>query len=111
MTGPTVALVLLVVLSGCSQMSSRWFGGGGDSQGYWLPLTVGLRLDPSVMEAGLDYTDSCLQPRTLPLGGRLTNALKRDFGMVFERVVADAQPLGSGVAAQSDGVVEVVLGL
>ncbi|MGH7250888.1 MAG: caspase family protein [Nitrospiraceae bacterium] len=92
-------------------MSSRWFAGVGHSQGYWLPLTVGLRLDPSVMEAGLAYTDSCRQPRTLPLGDRLTPALKRDIGMVFEHVLADAQPLGSGVAAPADGVVEVVLGL
>jgi hypothetical protein len=111
MTGLTVALVLLVVLSGCNEMSSRWFVGAGNSQGYWLPLTVGLRLDPSVTEAALAYTDSCGQPQTLPLADRLTPALKRDIGMVFERVLADAQPLGTRVAAPADGVVEVVLGL
>ena len=111
MTGLTVALVLLVVFPGCNEISSRWFTGAGASQGYWLPLTVGLRLDPSVTEAALAYTDSCRQPRTLPFGDRLTEALKRDIGMVFEHVLADAQPLGSRVAAASDGVVEVVLGL
>jgi hypothetical protein len=111
MTGLTIALVLLVVLSGCNEMSSRWFVGGGNSQGFWLPLTVGLRLDPSVTEAALAFTDSCRQPQTLPFGDRLTDALKRDIGMVFEHVLADAQPLGSRVAAPSDGVVEVVLGL
>src|SRR5688572_7326067 len=111
MTGLTIALVLLVVLSGCSERSSRWFVGGGNSQGFWLPLTVGLRLDPSVTEAALAFTDSCRQPQTLPFGDRLTDALKRDIGMVFEHVLADAQPLGSRVAAPSDGVVEVVLGL
>ena len=111
MSGLTVALVLPVVLSGCNEMSSRWFVGAGNSQGYWLPLTVGLRLDPSVTEAALAYTDSCGQPQTLPLADRLTPALKRDIGMVFERVLADAQPLGTRVAAPADGVVEVVLGL
>lgn len=111
MAGLTVALVLPVVLSGCNEMSSRWFTGVGHSQGYWLPLTVGLRLDTSVTEAALAYTDSCGQPRTLPLGDRLTPALKRDIGMVFEHVLADAQPLGTRVAAPADGVVEVVLGL
>ncbi|OLC00403.1 MAG: hypothetical protein AUH35_01745 [Nitrospirae bacterium 13_1_40CM_62_7] len=111
MTGLTVALVLLVVFPGCNEISSRWFTGAGASQGYWLPLTVGLRLDPSVTEAALAYTDSCRQPRTLPFGDRLTEALKRDIGMVFEHVLADAQPLGSRVATASDGVVEVVLGL
>src|SRR5438093_898765 len=95
MTGLTVALVLLVVFPGCNEISSRWFTGAGASQGYWLPLTVGLRLDPSVTEAALAYTDSCRQPRTLPFGDRLTEALKRDIGMVFEHVLADAQPLGS----------------
>src|SRR3989442_1244941 len=111
MTGLTVALVLLVVFPGCNEISSRWFTGAGASQGYWLPLTVGLQLDPSVTEAALAYTDSCRQPRTLPFGDRLTEALKRDIGMVFEHVLADAQPLGSRVATASDGVVEVVLGL
>lgn len=110
-TRPTGALVLLIVLLGCDGMSSRWFVGRSDSQGYWVPLTVGLRLDPSVTQAGLDYTDPCRQPRTLPLGNPLTEALKRDMGMVFERVQFDEQPFGNRVAPPADGVLEVVLGL
>jgi len=74
-------------------------------------LTVSLRLGPSVTDAGLDYTDPCRQRRTLPISDRLIDALKRDIGMVFEHVHTDAQPLSSGMAATSDGVVEVVLGL
>ena len=111
MTRLAVAVVLLAALTGCYDWSSRSFFGRGDSEGYWLPLTVSLRLGPSVTEAGLDYTDPCRQRRTFPIADRVHDALKRDIGMVFEHVHTDAQPLSSGMAATSDGVVEVVLGL
>ncbi len=111
MTRLAVAVVLLAALTGCYDWSSRSFFGRGDSEGYWLPLTVSLRLGPSVTEAGLDYTDPCRQRRTFPITDRVHDALKRDIGMVFEHVHTDAQPLSSGMAATSDGVVEVVLGL
>ena len=110
-TGRIGALVLLIALSGCGEVSGRSWLGGSNSQGYWLPLTVDLRLDPSVAEAGLSYADACRQPRTFSFGDRLTVALMRNVGMVFERVQADPHPLGSPVRAPAEGVVEVALGL
>lgn len=98
-------IVLLVVLAGCSGLTSRWFGSSGQ-EGVWLPLTVSLRLDPSVSEAALRYTDACQQAQSLPLGDRLKMTLRRDLGMVFERVLIDG---GKG-AETSDGVVQIALG-
>lgn len=100
-----LAAVLLTGLAGCEWFSSR---GVGDSEGYWLPLTVTLRLDPSVTEAGLAYTDVCGQRRTFPIGDRLKGALEREIGMVFEHLQTESSPTKHG---PSDGTVEVALGL
>ena len=100
-----LAAVLLIGLTGCDWFSPR---GAGDSQGYWLPLTVKLRLDPSVTEAELAYIDACGQRRTFPVGDRLKGALEREIGMVFEHVQAESSPMKHG---PPDGTVEVALGL
>ncbi|MBI4400681.1 MAG: hypothetical protein HY581_03515 [Nitrospirae bacterium] len=108
MTRFAVAMVLLAGLAGCGELPSRSYVGLGSAEGYWIPLTVSLRLDPTVTEAGLDYTDSCLQRRTLPLGDRLKDSLTRGIGLVFERVQATAP---TSTNATADGVVAVSLEL
>lgn len=100
-------VVLLAVLSGCGEMSSRpWFE--ASPQGYWFPLTVALRLDQSVTGASLDYRDACRQARTLPIGGPLKDSLVREIGLVFEHLQTGSSSSPGGPV---DGTVEVSLGL
>lgn len=101
-------LILLAVLTGCSGLTSRWFGSSGQQEGVWLPLTVSLRLDPSVNEAVLRYTDACQQPQNLPMGDRLKMTLRREVGMVFEHVLIDDGK--GGKTGAPDGVVQIALG-
>ena len=60
-------VLLLISLSGCSG-TSKIFNRFSEPDGYWLPLTVDLRLDPSVTDAALEYTDACGQRQALPIG-------------------------------------------
>ncbi len=100
-------VMLLAVLSGCGELSSRpWFG--ASPQGYWLPLSVALRLDPSVTEASLEYRDACRQTQALPIGGPLKDSLTREIGLVFEHVQTGPPP---SPGKPLDGTVEVSLGL
>ena len=99
-------IILLAVLTGCSGLTTRWFG-SSEQEGVWLPLTVSLRLDSSVNEAALQYSDACQQRQSLPLGDRLKMTLRRDVGMVFEHVLIDD---GKGKAGTPDGVVQIALG-
>jgi hypothetical protein len=101
------SLVVLIALAACSG-PSKLFTRLADPEGYWLPLTVDLRLDPSVTEAALSYTDACRKTATIPIGNRLKTVLKRDFGTVFERVRSDPPASGQSPA---DGTVEIALGL
>ncbi len=78
-------VLLLILLSGCSG-ASKIFNRFSEPDGYWLPLTVDLRLDPSVTDAALEYTDACGQRQALPIGERLTTSLKKDLGLVFQRI-------------------------
>jgi hypothetical protein len=97
-------VLLLISLSGCNG-TSKIFNRFSEPDGYWLPLTVDLRLDPSVTDAALEYTDACGQRRALPIGERLTTWLKKDLGLVFQRIqVPPAEQ-------KADGVVDVALGL
>jgi len=108
MTRVVTWLMLLVALTGCSGLTSRpWFG--GDSRGYWLPLTVNLHLDPSVTNATLEYSNACQQPVDLPFGEKLTKAVTREVGMAFEHV-NDGRSKPSG-HEPPDGTVQIVLGL
>ena len=100
-----LALLLLVIsLSGCGG-TSKIFNRFSEPDGYWLPLTVDLRLDPTVTEASLEYTDACGQRQALPIGERLTASLRKDMGLVFQRIQV---PPG---AQKADGAVDVALGL
>src|SRR5438105_1207595 len=78
-------VLLLISLLGCSG-TSKIFNRFSEPDGYWLPLTVNLRLDPSVTEAALEYTDACGQRQALPIGERLASSLKKDLGRVFQRL-------------------------
>jgi len=93
----------VAMLTGCSLFSSR------DSAytGYYLPLTVHLRSDPSIAGAQLAYQDACGQSQSLSIAAPLQELLKRKTGRVFERVLTGE--IGSSSA--SDGSVETVLGL
>lgn len=105
MTRAAISILSLLALSACGP--SKLFHRLSDPQGYWLPLTVDLRLDTSVTEAQLQYTDACRKPQTLPIGDRLKDSLRREIGTVFERVT-----VGPGSSQRSpDGVVRVALGL
>lgn len=108
MTRVAAWLLLLVAFTGCSGLTSRpWWG--GDSRGYWLPLTVTLQLDATVTTAALDYTNACQQPATLSFGESLTKAVTREVGMAFEHVVSgQTKPTGKDIP---DGTVQIVLGL
>lgn len=97
-------VLLLISLSGCGG-TSKIFNRFSEPDGYWLPLTVDLRLDPTVTGASLEYTDACGQRQTLPIGERLSTSLRKDMGLVFQRI--QVQP----AALKADGVVDVALGL
>ena len=98
-----MAAALAGSLAGCGWLSTR----GVDTQGYWLPLTVVVRFDPSVTGVKLEYSDACQQPRTISAGEQLTYALRREIGMAFERVRIDEAASKQTV----DGVLDVSLGL
>jgi hypothetical protein len=83
---------------------SKIFSRLADPEGYWLPLTVDLRMDSSVTEAGVDYVDACRRAQRLPIGDRLKDSLRREIGMVFERVRTSQD-------APVDGALDVALGL
>lgn len=91
-------------LAGCGWSP---FQSSGDSQGYWLPLTVLMRFDPSVSDATVAYTDACRQPKTISAGAQLLHVFKREIGMAFERVRID----GMDPQQTVDGALEVSLGL
>jgi hypothetical protein len=97
-------VLLLIIVSGCSG-ASKIFNRFSEPDGYWLPLTVDLRFDPSVTDAALDYTDACGERQALPIAERLTTSLKRDMGMVFQRIQIPPAP------QKADGAVDVALGL
>jgi hypothetical protein len=87
----------------CALFSSR----KGATIDYYLPLTVQLRSDPSVVEAQLTYQDACGQSQTLPIGVSLQDMLTRKTGRVFEKLVTDE----TGFSPAMDGAVETALGL
>jgi hypothetical protein len=106
----SLCLTLLVGITGCSPFTSRPLFGPGDTQGYWLPLTVFMQLDESVMRASLAYGDACQQPQSLPIGDGLQAALRREIGTVFEHV--QESPAGPAASKGApEGTVRVALGL
>ena len=94
-------MAAVLVSPGCQYFSPRQV-----STNYNLPLTVLLRLDPSIGAAALDYHDACAQSAVLPIHEPLAAELKKRMEQVFERVVIQA-----GSSSESiDGVVDVALG-
>lgn len=93
----------VVALTGCSLFSSR----NGATIGYYLPLTVQLRSDPSLAVAQLTYQDACGQQQSLSLGAPFQDVLKHKTGRVFEKVLTGE----AGPSSVPDGYVDVALGI
>ncbi|MEP6935428.1 MAG: caspase family protein [Nitrospirota bacterium] len=87
----------------CSLFSSR----DGAYTGYYLPLTVHLRPDPSIAGAQLAYQDACGQRQSLSIAAPLQELLKRKIGRVFEEVLTGE----TGSSSPTNGAVDTVLGL
>lgn len=90
-------------LTSCSLFSRP----DGEAIGYFLPLTVQLRSDPSVAGAKLTYQDACGQGQSLPIDVPLQDMLRRKTGRVFEKVLT-GEPRSS---LMPDGYVDAALGL
>ena len=97
-----VAGLCVATLTGCSLFSSR----DGATIGYDIPLTVQLRLDPSIAGAQLTYQDVCSQRQSLPIGAPLQDLIKRKTDRVFEKVL----PGETGSSSVLDGYVDASLG-
>ncbi|ULA59409.1 MAG: hypothetical protein LZF60_130013 [Nitrospira sp.] len=95
-------MAAMLVSAGCQYFSLRHV-----PTNYNLPLTVFLRLDPSIGTAALDYQDACAQSVALPIHEPLAAELKKRLEQVFERVVMQTGPSSEAI----DGVVDVALGL
>lgn len=102
-----LGLCALVALLPACQSLSKVFTRTSNAEGYWLPLVVALRFDPSATDAALAYTDACGLQQFVPVGDRFTAAMKRDMALVFERVEVSAPGLSKPV----DGVLDIALGL
>ena len=98
-----VAGLSVATLTSCSLFSSQ----DDATIGYYLPLTVQLRSDPSIAGAQLTYQDSCGQRQSLPIGAPLQDTLKRKTGRVFEKVLTGE----TGSSPAPDGYVDTALGL
>jgi len=98
-----VAGLCVATLTGCSLFSSR----DGATIGYYLPLTVQLRSDPSIAGAQLAYQDACGQKQSLSIGAPLQEKLKRKTGLVFEKVLTGE----TGSSSAPDGYVDAALGM
>jgi len=98
-----VAGLCVATLMSCSLFSSR----DGAYTGYYLPLTVHLRPDPSIAGAQLAYQDACGQSQSLSIAAPLQELLKRKTGRVFEKVLTGE----TGSSSATDGAVDTVLGL
>lgn len=103
-TASGVAVGLCVAtLTSCSLFSSR----DDATIGYFLPLTVQLRSDPSITGAQLTYQDACGQRQSLPISAPLQETLRRKTGRVFEKVLTGE----TGSSSAPDGYVDAALGL
>ena len=101
-SGVVVGLCV-ATLASCSSLSSR----DSETIGYFLPLTVHLRSDPSIVGAQLTYQDACGQKQSLPISVPLQESLRRKTGRVFEKVMTGETRLSS----MPDGYVDASLGL
>ena len=101
-SGVVVGLCV-ATLASCSSLSSR----DSETIGYFLPLTVHLRSDPSIVGAQLTYQDACGQKQSLPISVPLQESLRRKTGRVFEKVMTGETRLSS----MPDGYVDASLGV
>ena len=98
-----VAGLGVATLTSCSPLSSR----DDATIGYYLPLTVQLRSNPSIAQAQLTYQDACGQKQSLPISVPLQETLRRKTGRVFEKVLTGE----TGSSLAPDGYVDASLGL
>ena len=98
-----VAGLGVVTLTSCALFSNP----DGETIGYFLPLTVQLRSDPSIAGAQLTYQDACGQRQSLPISAGLQEMLRRKTGRVFEKVLTGE----TGFSSVPDGYVDAALGL
>jgi hypothetical protein len=99
---PLFVGILSLSLPGCGLFPKRDSQGGGSN----LPLSVQLRPAPTVAGAQIRYQDACGQPRILPIGDLLAEAIHRKAGSVFQKVVTQG-----GETAPVDGYQDVSAGL
>ena len=84
---PLAALLsVLLVSAGCQFFAQR----SGIPTDYNLPLTVQLRMDPSIAAASIEYRNACGQAVAVPIYDALQKELKRRLMQVFERVQVEA---------------------
>jgi len=102
-TSWVVAGLGVATLTSCSLFSSQ----DDATIGYFLPLTVQLRSDPSIAGAQLTYQDACGQRQSLPISSPLQEKLNRKTGRVFVKVLTDE----TGASSAPDGYVDASLGL
>ena len=100
---PAASLLVICLLSaGCEFFATR----SGTSTDYNLPLTVLVRVDPSIASANIEYRDACGQPGALPINDAVEKQLKKRLSQVFQRIqirTADSRDA-------ADGAVDVALG-
>jgi len=102
-TSWVVAGLGVATLTSCSLFSSQ----DDATIGYYLPLTVQLRSDPSIAGAQLAYQDACGERQSLPISSPLQERIKRKTGRVFEKVLTGE----TGSLSAPDGYVDASLGL
>ena len=95
-------LSVLLFSAGCQFFAER----SGIPTDYNLPLTVQLRMDPTIAAASIEYRDACGQSATAPIHEALQQQFKKRLAQVFERVQGEA----GDQAGSPDGVVDVALG-
>ncbi len=98
-----VAGLCAATLTHCSFFPSR----DGAYTGYYLPLTVHLRSDPTIAGAQLTYQDACGQAQSFPIAAPLQELLKRKTGRVFEKVLTGE----TASISEAHGSVDTALGL
>jgi hypothetical protein len=98
-----VAGLCAATLTHCSFFPSR----DGAYTGYYLPLTVHLRSDPTIAGAQLAYQDACGQAQSFPIAAPLQGLLKRKTGRVFEKVLTGE----TASISEAHGSVDTALGL
>ena len=98
-------------MSGCDTAGYLLRRATDSDQAYYLPLTIEIRFDPSVMQAAVSYTDACQQVRSLPIGDELQKAFKKEMGLAFEKVRIGSGTPGAASSAGTDGAVDIAVGL